>query len=580
MHLAIVSAALLLCLFPFAFKTVERLPLKRRRLILGLLLTNVQFLFLAYYAFSIACFKMYGAVPTLELTRVYSGQIRTLLPQITVELLFSMVLLVAAWLVLAWLYSLAVPVLLSSHETIVQGAPPSSVAGLGSANLRIGIPLFIALLLLVYLATRRFWLLKEPIHSFWGETTAAMVIIPDSLRSGPSLLENAYLAALPGNAKPSTPRNLILITVDALRSDQMGVYGAAADDTPFLSSLYRAGKLRRIDSAYSVCTFSFCGLLGTLSSSYWHQLGGSSLVLTDVLSHYGYQTRFLLSGDHTHFIGLRSFYGSHISEFRDGSATDATHANDDRIVVPWLQNMTWSSPRGTFLDIHLMSAHFVGLHQSQFERWKPDTDSVADFLSGVPKSQRYRNHYLNGILQADDTIRQIFQVLREKGVLDRALVIISADHGEYLGEAGRFGHGHEPYEPVTRIPILIYDQTGTAYPERPLSSQIDIAPTFLYAIGVPAPPQWSGIPLQLASARNAISIASHEASGVVAQLGARRYKYLSRRESGLEELYDLGTVDAEQDNLVSQPAALPALIQMRALHQQILSQNGAGLQRK
>jgi len=576
MHLAILFAVLLLCLFPFTLQAVERLPLKRKRLILGLLLANVQFLSLASYGLSIACFEMYGAVPTLELTKVYSGQIRNLLPQVGMELLLSLVLLVAAWLILAWLYSRAAPVLLSSLETIGQGAPPSSVAGQGSATLRVGILLFIGSLFLVYLPTRRFWFQREPIHSFWGDATDTTVLIPENLRSGRSLGENAYLAHLGPDVKPSTPRNLILITVDALRSDQMGVYGADADDTPFLSSLYRIGKLRRIDSAYSVCTFSFCGILGTLSSSYWHQLGGSSLVLTDVLSHYGYQTRFLLSGDHTHFLGLRSFYGSHISEFRDGSTTDDAYANDDRIIVPWLQNVTWSSTHGTFLDIHLMSAHFIGVRQSQFERWKPDTDSFADFLSGVPKSQRYRNRYLNGILQADDTIRQIFQVLREKGVLDRALVIITADHGEYLGEAGWYGHFHEPYEPVSRIPVLIYDQSALTYPQRPLSSQVDIAPTFLYAIGVPIPPQWSGIPLQLATTRNAISIASHEASGVVAQLGGKRYKYLQMRNSRHEELYELGAPDAEENNLASQQAAQPTLIQMRAFHQQILDQNGAG----
>jgi len=580
MHLAIVFAVLLLCLFPFAFQTVERQPLKRKRLILGLVLTNVQFLFLAYYVLSIACCEMYGSMPTLELTKVYSSQMRTLLPQLMVELLFSLVVLVATWLVLAWLYSRAAPVLLSSLESLGQGAQPSSIARQGNARVRMGILLFIGLLFLVYLPTRRYWLRREPIHTFWGATTAAGVIIPENLRSGRSSQENAYLAGLPRDVRPSTPRNLILITVDALRSDLTGVYGAAADDTPFLSSLYRTGKLRRIDSAYSICTFSFCGILGTLSSSYWHQLSGSSLVLPDLLTRYGYQTRFLLSGDHTRFLGLRSFYGSHITEFRDGSTTDHARLDDDRIILPWLQNVSWSSPHGTFLNIHLMSAHFAGERQPQFERWKPDTDSVADFLSGVPKSQRYRNHYLNGILQTDDIIRQIFQVLSEKGVLDQALVIITADHGEYLGETGKYGHGYDPYEPQVRIPILIYDQSAAAYPLRSLTSQVDIAPTFLYAIGVPIPPEWSGIPLQLPTTRNAISIASHEASGVIAQLGARRYKYLRRRESGLEELYDLGAPDAEKTNLASQPAAQPALVQMRALHQQILQQNGAGLQQQ
>src|SRR5581483_8825839 len=110
----------------------------------------------------------------------------------------------------------------------------------------------------------------------------------------------------------------------------------------------------------------------------------------------------------------------------------------------------------------------------------------------------YRNHYHNGVLQADAVIEQIFALLRRKGLLDDAIVVISADHGELLGEQGRLGHARfPPIGALVGIPLLIYDSDGHRYPARPVASQVDIAPTLLHRIGAPIPATWGGEPLDL-----------------------------------------------------------------------------------
>jgi arylsulfatase A-like enzyme len=101
------------------------------------------------------------------------------------------------------------------------------------------------------------------------------------------------------------------------------------------------------------------------------------------------------------------------------------------------------------------------------------------------------NAYDNGLRQMDGMIRSIFGSLRRKGYLDDALVVISSDHGEALGEHGVYLHGSYLYPEFLRIPLFIYDDRR-AYPPRAFASQTDIAPTIVAAVGLPQPPSWEG----------------------------------------------------------------------------------------
>jgi arylsulfatase A-like enzyme len=151
-------------------------------------------------------------------------------------------------------------------------------------------------------------------------------------------------------------------------------------------------------------------------------------------------------------------------------------------------------------------------------------------------------------------------------MLDNALVIISADHGEYLGEFNRFHHGQEPYEPVSRIPLLVYDPLNPKYPDRQLSSQVDIAPTFLYAIGARIPSNWQGIPLQIKTPRSSVSIASGDTSGMVALIDGMKYKYLRKRGDNSEWLFDLDSPEAETRNIAKLNEKQEILFKMRTIN--------------
>jgi hypothetical protein len=434
LHSGLLLVLLAVCLLPFTAHAIRRLP--SSRLSLALLLTLVHCTLLLSYAVMVLGCKSLNFMPTPELMAAYARPLLAAALVLSAAHLLIAVGVAAVGLSLAFTYYLVSPALLQA----LRAATPGRGSPLNYEPTLIALAAFACFYALSY----RQWTSHEPLHLFLFDGGGAGKMIPAGILKVRRGTASPSASLVPAGRVRLRPRNLVLITIDALRSDQMEVYGSPYADTPFLSGLYQKGKLRRVDESYSVCTFSFCGLLGTLSSSYWHQLTGNSLMLTDALTHYGYQCRLLLSGDHTHFMGLRQYYGSNITEYHDGSSLAWNEMNDDRRILPWLSQIKWAPDQPTFLDIHLMAVHFLGIRQPAFERWKPSVVSDASLLGGNPAPETYQNHYRNGILQSDDELRQIFNLLEQQGVLQNALVIITADHGDPWGSWGDLDTGRSP----------------------------------------------------------------------------------------------------------------------------------------
>ena len=337
-------------------------------------------------------------------------------------------------------------------------------------------------------------------------------------------------------------KTLVLITVDALRADQMNVYGHARPNTPFLSRLHREGKLARFDNAFSVCTESLCGLLGIHASRYWHQLGTRNFGLGDALKRLGYRNHFLLGGDHSSFYGLRAFYGVSIDEYRDG-ADARGYVNDDAQVLRWLENLDVTTSEPRFVYIHLMSTHLLGKRLTQYRVW---------YKTGAGGDQAdYFNKYHDGILQADGMIEETFRILERKGLLRRAVVAITSDHGEMLGEHRQTGHGGQPFDQAVRVPLLIYDTDAYRYPSRALASVIDIAPTLLDRIGAPIPENWAGVSLARVAERDFAIMQAGRTHAIVGRFRGQLYKYYYHADKRTEQLVRLSGDGVEQ------PVALP-----------------------
>jgi glucan phosphoethanolaminetransferase (alkaline phosphatase superfamily) len=356
-------------------------------------------------------------------------------------------------------------------------------------------------------------------------------------------------------AKP----NLILFVVDALRPANMSAYGYARKTTPFIDGFFSKTH-QRIDSAWSACAESSCGLASLASSRFVHDMCSHPFSLQEVLQRNGYRTKFILSGDHVNFYGLRELYGK-VDYFTDG--VSAPSLNDDKHVIEKVKTLAAFDGNPTMFQFHLMSAHPLGTRHNEFKRFLPAASYIAPTFSSS-NTEGATNFYDNGVVAADDSIRQIVAVLEEKGFLKNALVVLTADHGEALGEHGQYRHARGLRESVLRVPLMFrsFGYTPELFnANRRATSQIDIAPTILRELKLPVPSSWRGVPLQSASDEQVIHFQQFDEIGLVdARDPKRLWKYWLRTSDAQEFLFDIATDPAEMQNLVEHQDAPKALL--------------------
>ncbi len=291
-------------------------------------------------------------------------------------------------------------------------------------------------------------------------------------------------------------RNLVLIVVDALRPDHMGIYGYERETTPYLSRLAKEGRVTVVKNVRAACGESVCGLSSIASARFAHQLPDTPFTLQQVLKLHGYEVQMILGGDHTNFYNLKFLYDG-VDHFYDGSMAKGRYVNDDSLVLEKVKTLAQWSGRPVMFQFHLMSSHGLGKRLPEFEAYKPYR-SYAGNTAGSP-SVEYTNHYDNGVLQTDSMVRELLGSLEEKNYLRNALIVITADHGESLGEHQLFAHANSVREEVLRLPLILAnfgDRSEFSRTGGRMISQIDIAPTVLHEMRIPAPVSWVGRPIQ------------------------------------------------------------------------------------
>lgn len=540
---------------------IARAPVPRvvRRFLTAAILATLHFLVFGYYVVLFIGLETWKQIVSRELVAAYVVQIRDLLAVLPVEPWVSFTGIALLYGAFFGAYFAAAGRISDALAGIPRSprlpAPVAASALLGAIVFAVASPA---------VGT---WLYRSAVTDFKDPLATTLfaeyhVSMGGSHRMVPNplgLARDRQIAAAYAAPAHAFTKTIVLITVDALRADQMGVYGHARDNTPFLSRLQREGKLVRFDNAFSTCAESFCGMLAVHASKYWHEVTPKNFTLADVLKRLGYRSHFLLGGDHTRFYGLRGFYGADIDDYRDGSHASG-YLNDDQQVVDWVAELPPRDGSPRFLSLHLMSTHMLAKRHPQYKRWQPKTPSVLDLIrKGVPAEQ-YANHYHDGILQADGMIERIFEHLRTKGLLDDAIVIVTADHGEMLGEGGRFGHGETLLDPVVRVPLLIYDTDRYAYPQREVASVVDVAPTLVDRLGAPIPAHWAGESLARPGVRRFVFLQNRESYAVIGRFGGELYKYQLRGHD--EQAFNL-TRDVREAAPLSPAAHAAAFAELR-----------------
>lgn len=431
----------------------------------------------------------------------------------------------------------------------------------------------------------------------------------DAHRKIAAALDRQVLASWdPGDRKPAT--NVILILADSLRADHLPLYGYPRPTTPFLAELAARGELQQVDHAFSTCSESYCGIAASLTGQPFLAISAESTKLHELLARAGYGNQMALVGDHDVFADLGAFYGPTANLELPPDLVAPARAGDDRAVLDWLDRLEPFAGKPQFFYFFLLSSHVLG-HRFEPPTWTPDNIlairyrwnslRLAQTLLAINRPPTYLqkvvNHYDNGVLQLDGVLRGMFARLAARGYLDDALVLITGDHGDALGEHDHLGHTYRLYNEDIRVPLLLWDSR----PDRRIAiaghaSHLDLAPTILDRLDLPIPPTMAGGSLYRPRTTH-LSVhhtrrGQQPCAAAIRSAGATRHKLIvCRRRDGAqvasvtpasvepkpaqtgdssapavpvaieglldEELYDLVADPTESNNLLATPAILP-----------------------
>ena len=384
-----------------------------------------------------------------------------------------------------------------------------------------------------------------------------------------------------GGAPPRAPADapdVIVILSDSLRADRLPQYGYGRDTTPFLTRLASSGHLSTIDYATSTCPRTACGVPSVLLSTPLSlAMGHRSTALHLYLRNAGYTVDFLLSGGHLADPVEQATIGNTEAFATFVDATRTGRGNDDEQVLDGLDRLPRRGREPHLVFMHLMSTHVAGKRLPAFRRHLPEESMIASIrrFSGSPvgrsplsssEQEALTNWYDNGVLQMDDFVRRIFDALAAKGYLDNAVLFISSDHGEALGEHGRFSHGADLLPENLRVPLLIYDTSRRPHPADRFASITDIAATAVARAGLPIPTSWDGIDM-LGDRVREWSFAENDGGGDASCHGIYRRTrvalyYLLSCSGGTEWLFDLTSDPLGKVNILSS-ASTDLMAEMR-----------------
>jgi glucan phosphoethanolaminetransferase (alkaline phosphatase superfamily) len=352
-------------------------------------------------------------------------------------------------------------------------------------------------------------------------------------------------------------KNLVFILVDALRPDHMQQYGYERETTPNLTRIAREQSSRVMQEVHSTCADTACSIFSLFSSQFPGDYAAHPFMLHHVLWRNGYHIHLILSGDKTYFYSRRQYYGD-VDTFYDGTQAPGYYVNDDQLVIDKLATMPSFDGNPVMFHFHLMSAHILRKREDGRGPFQPAQRYLFpdnhDTGPGGEVAEGARNFYDNGVVRSDDVINQLLSLLKNKGYLEDTLVVITADHGESLGEHGLFHHANSVREEVLRIPLVMISYGRPLQlpnPARSFASQVDIAPTILRELELPQPSSWVGRPLQLSKSLDISYFTEHAFHGLIDHRDPlHEWKYTVDQDSGDERVFNL-SADPHEDHDLS-----------------------------
>lgn len=414
----------------------------------------------------------------------------------------------------------------------------------------------------------------------------------------PAAAEGPETPALAAARRALSGTSVVLVVLDAARAGNLGCYGHPGSVTPEIDRLAADGIV--FESHYTPAVFTYAAMAAIWTSRPPDEGGGEWLAegvlprglvtLTEVLAARGVPAEaFVANPSAGPAFGLDRGFTRSLRLYREPWTTGPAASGEvfDRPVGDALSK----SPAPFFAYLHVREPHMpygaplagpdapLGPEAKHQEFW--DRVNRGERAPTAAEWDHLARLYDGNLHAADRAVGALRAQLEALGLWDRTTLMVTADHGEALGEHGHVGHNQQVYEESIHVPLVVrfppgVGPRGARIPA--LTRHLDLAPTVadIFGIAGGAVAAFRGrslLPLLFAAAPPAVAVARTTGTRPVYAVRAGAHKYLFDRTAAREELYDLGSDPGERRDLA--PAS-PLLV---AVFRQMLSRRLAEVRR-
>lgn|GEM_PF-318462 len=300
--------------------------------------------------------------------------------------------------------------------------------------------------------------------------------------------------------------NVILVSIDTLRADHMSCYGYARDTTPEICAFFSDGL--RFERAFSQSSWTapahasmFTGLLparhGVTYGPLIPLLKGHPTIF-ELLQNEGYFTAALYGGGYVNpvmpsayvdFKRIVELRGDLVGHFRSALGNNAGRQPFFVFVHGYDVHTPYSPRKNYFLEPK--PEIDARARDNRYCKYV-DSDDRSRFLDprsipSDPDTQQYLEAlYDSEIKEVDHSLGRFFRHLETSGLLERTIVILTADHGEEFWDHGSCEHIKTVHNELLHVPLFIRMPGGPlGLDDTPVAASIDILPTVADALGWP-----------------------------------------------------------------------------------------------
>lgn len=401
----------------------------------------------------------------------------------------------------------------------------------------------------------------------------------------PRVTSRGSMSSAPEPPRVPPATNVVVIVLDAARRDHLETYGGLENVTPHIDEFARESLV--FDAAFAQASYTLAStgslFTGQLPATHGFieerdRLDPNLTTLAEVFSQRGYATGLFSANPYvSETFGTAQGFDHRAELFRGlprGDVVRAAQFHDP--FLDWAQRH-----RGEpfFAYIHYVQPHepynvaperfYRGLDLEYDGPIHGGQEQMRAVFKGTlypteRDARRIRRLYEGNYRYVDHEVGRLLEKLRDLGVLERSVVVVTSDHGESLGEEGEYGHGRTVQEELLRIPLIMRlpSSVGRSGRVGEPTGSMDLMPTLLETLGLPVPDAVEGRNVLDPGTSNwprpVLSIARGRSGTVSVVVGDLRYTH--DPSSGQEQLLPWREDDPRENLRFERPVSFEYLL--------------------